>query len=292
MTSFEVLPVGLRDRVLAASRQARQTGSPVPAVAAISPTEGFRRAADSLHALLRTLTDDEWQTPVLRDLDVQGLIGHLIGVEEDVRRSLLGDPSVSDVDHVQSTQAFAEQQVGRPTALTRADWRAAVDRTIDLIDAAGDLNAAVAMHGMQLTVGTLLVVRAFELWIHENDIRQASGRSASVPDAPTLRLMTGLAIDLLPQVELGAALPGPIDVRLVLTGPGGGSWDLTVGDRPAGRTRREALTQGRLRVVTDTVGFCRLAGNRVAPADLDVDITGDRQLAAAVLAAVSSLALD
>lgn len=293
MTRLEVLPVGLRERVLAASRHARQTGTPVPEVAKISPTQGFRRAADSLHALLCTLTDDEWRTPVLRDLDVQGLIGHLIGVEDDVRRSLLGDPAVRDVDHVESTQSFAEQQVGRRAALTCAEWRDAVDRTIAFVDATGDLDANVAVHGMALTLGALLVVRAFELWIHENDIRQATGRSPSVPDAPTLRLMTGLATDLLPQAAVGAALPpGSIDVRLVLTGPGGGTWDLTVGDEPTGRTRRDVPTRTRLRVVTDTVGFCRLAGNRVGPADLNVNVTGDAQLAAGVLAAVSSLALD
>ena len=292
MTRFEVVPVGLRERVLAASRHARQTGTPVPAVDEISPTQGFRRAADSLHALLCTLTDDEWRTPVLRDLDVQGLIGHLIGVEDDVRRSLLGDTAVRDVDHVESTQSFAEQQVGRPAALTCADWRHAVDRTITFVDATGDLDAVVAVHGMRLTLGALLVVRAFELWIHENDIRHATGQPPSVPDAPTLRLMTGLATDLLPQAAVGTALPGPIDVRLVLTGPGGGTWDLTVGDEPTGRTRRDVLTRTRLRVVTDTVGFCRLAGNRVRPADLDVNVTGDAQLAAGVLAAVSSLALD
>lgn len=289
---IEVLPVGLRERVLAASRHARQAGTPTPEVAEISPTQGLRHAADSLHALLRTLTDDEWRTPVLRDLDVQGLIGHLIGVEDDVRRSLRGDPDVRDVDHVESTQASALQQVGRPAALTRAEWRAAVDRTIALVDAAGDLDADVAVHGMRLTVAVLLTVRTFELWIHENDIRHATGRPPSVPDAPTLQLMTGLAIELLPQAAAGAALHGPIDVRLVLTGPGGGTWDLTVGDEPARGARRHAITRSRLRIVTDSVGFCRLAGNRVTPADLDIHVSGDAHLATGVLAAVSALALD
>jgi uncharacterized protein (TIGR03083 family) len=285
---FEPLPVGLRDRVLGASWQARQAGSPTPEVAEISPTQGLHRAADSLDDLLCALSDDEWRTPVLRDLDVQGLIGHLIGVEDDVRRSLLGDPGVRDVDHVESTQAIAEQQVGRPPTLTRAEWRAAVDHTIALVD---DLATDVGVHGMRLTVGALLTVRTFELWIHENDIRHATGRPPSVPDAPTLRLMTGLATDLLPHAAAETAQRGPIDVRLVLTGAGGGTWDLTVGDEPADRGRHR-VTRTRLRVVADTIGFCRLAGNRVTPADLDVNVTGDAYLAAGILAAVSSLALD
>ena len=73
------LPAGMRERVLAASWQARPAGRPEPEPAEISPAEAFRRAADALDGLLATLGDDDWLVPVLRDLDVQGLVGHLIG---------------------------------------------------------------------------------------------------------------------------------------------------------------------------------------------------------------------
>ena len=45
-------------------------------------------------------------------------------------------------------------------------------------------------------------------------------------------------------------------------------------------------------IVTDAVGFCRLAANRVTPAELDVSVTGDPARAATVLFAVTTLALD
>jgi hypothetical protein len=45
-------------------------------------------------------------------------------------------------------------------------------------------------------------------------------------------------------------------------------------------------------IVTDAVGFCRLAANRLTPDDLDVNVTGDPARAAAVLAAATTLALD
>jgi hypothetical protein len=67
------LPAGMRERVLAASWQARPAGRPEPEPAQISPAEAFRRAADALDGLLATLGDDDWSLPVLRDLDVQGL---------------------------------------------------------------------------------------------------------------------------------------------------------------------------------------------------------------------------
>jgi hypothetical protein len=44
--------------------------------------------------------------------------------------------------------------------------------------------------------------------------------------------------------------------------------------------------------VADAVGFCRLAANRVTPAELGSHITGDEGRAVSVLAAATTLALD
>ncbi len=278
------LPAGLRDRVLEASRQARAVGRPVPEVPEISPAEAFSRAADAFYGLLCALTDEEWRLTVLRGLDVQGLVGHLIGVEDDTRRGLAGDPGVADANHVESTQAAAMRQAGRPIAQTRAEWRYAAGRTLSLVSAFGEHAAEVAVHGMRLSLGALLVVRAFELWTHDNDIRLAAGLPSSVPDAPTLRLMTELASRVLPPAATRTGLHEPVNVRLVLTGAGGGTWDVAVGDGPSDPVS--------IRIVTDAVGFCRLVANRVTPADLELQVTGDPSRAAQVLAAASTLALD
>ena len=75
------LPPELRDRVLAAARAARAMGRPLPGVPEISAVEAFSRAADALLGVLTALPAEAWRTPVLRDLDVQGLVGHLTGVD-------------------------------------------------------------------------------------------------------------------------------------------------------------------------------------------------------------------
>ena len=276
------LPAGLRERVLAASLRARH-GRPVPDAPEIPAEEAFSRAADAFYTTLRGLDGDDWTRPALRGLDVQGLVGHLIGVENDVHRCLSGDPDVADAGHVESTQAAAISHAGLPPARTRAEWRQAADRTLDLVRSA-DPAAKVALHGLRLPVRALLLVRAFELWIHENDIRQAVGWAPSVPDASTLRMMADLAARLLPGAAARAGVHEPADIHLVLTGPGGGTWDVAVGDRQP--------DPAAVRIVTDTVGFCRLAGNRVTPAELDLCVTGDAELAADVLAAATKLALD
>lgn len=279
-----VLPPGLRQRVLAASLRARAAGCPEPAAPRISPAEAFSRAADAFYGMLGVLREEDWGRPALRDLDVQGLVGHLTGVEEDVHRCLAGDPEVVAASHVESTQAAAARQAGRSPAQTRAEWRRSADLTIELVCAADDLAAEVAVHGMRLPLGLLLVVRAFELWVHDNDIREAAALPASVPDASTLALMTQAAAQLLPHGAERTGLTEPTSVHLVLTGLGGGAWDVLVGQ---GRSVPASVA-----IVTDSVGFCRLVANRVTPAMLNVHITGDPGRATEVLAAASALALD
>jgi hypothetical protein len=136
---------------------------------------------------------------------------------------------------------------------------------------------------LRLPLGALLVARAFELWTHDNDIRRATGLPPAVPGASSLRLMTELAARLLPHRAIQAGLREPTRLHLVLTGPGGGTWDVLVG---------EGSGQVPVGIVTGAVGFCRLVANRATPAELDLHVTGDADRAARILAAASSLALD
>jgi len=279
------LPAGLRIRVLDASWQVRPAGKTVPEVQEISPVEAFSRAADALYHTLRALPENAWRRPAIRDLDVQGLVGHLTGVEHDVQRALSGDQAVGQAEHVASTQAAADRQAGRSPAQTLGQWRRAVRQTMTGVTAAGDLGMIIGLHGVQLPLYAVLVGRAFELWTHENDIRAATGLPATVPDAPTLALMTRLATTLLPYAALGSRLGQPARLHLVLTGPGGGTWDIEVGD---GTLPEPA----RVSVVADAVRFCRLVANRTTPAGIDADITGDHDVATGILAAAATLAFD
>jgi uncharacterized protein (TIGR03083 family) len=279
----QAVPIGLRDRVMAASRQTRPAGLAVPEIAPDSPAGAFGHAADAFYQMLTSLGDEDWHRHVLRDLDVQGLVGHLIGVEHDVQRCLSGDQQVGSVNHVESTQPAALSQAGREPAATTADWRAAVDRTLALAGQC-ELDGMVAIHGVALRVRDLLIARTFELWTHENDIRTVAGLEPSVPEPSTLRPMTELATALLPFGAVFTDLREPISVHLVLTGPGGGTWDVAVGE--------PSQDPAELGIVTDVVGFCRLFANRISPTDLDVFVTGDPRHATSVLTAAAALALD
>jgi len=245
--------------------------------------EAFSSAADAFYDMLITLSAEDWHRPALRDLDVQGLVGHLVGVERDVQRCIAGDEAIGSANHVESTQPVALAQEGRAPATTTAAWREAVDRTLAMASEA-DLDANVAIHGVALRLRDLLVARTFELWTHENDIRVVAGLAPSVPEPSTLRPMTELATALLPFGAAFTDLHEPISVHLVLTGAGGGTWDVAVGE--------PSPEPAELGIVTDVVGFCRLFANRISPADLEVLVTGDPGHATSVLTAAAALALD
>ena len=291
-------PTALGAAIAGVAVTSRPPGSPVDPAPPIAPAEGFRRAARSLDAVLDALGKDEWGTAAIRDLDVQGLVGHLIAVERDFQHAL-DDPDgpQADADHVVSTDPTAAEQSGRSPAETLHTWRGAMADTFDALEA---LEAAparmadeVALYGMRLAIAPLLIVRTFELWTHEEDIRRTLGQPLQAPDASTLTLMTTLGIGM-----LGSGL-ARIDrsgdgrgQRIVLTGPGGGTWQTSLARRGPSARADTASGPVDVRIVVDAVDFCRLLANRIDPADLVAVVSGDGALARDVFAGAAALALD
>ena len=279
------LPPGLRSRVLKASLRARAAGGPFPEIPEISGAEAYRRAAEALYRTLHPLAASDWRRPTIRDLDVQSLVGHLTGVEDDMRRALAGDPDAETADHVASTQAAAARQASRDPVRTRQEWRDAADGMLARVAGLDDHGIIVGVHGIRLPLNGLLVARAFELWTHENDIRLSCGLPPAVPDPARLHQMTVLGAGLLPFAAHRSGLRRSARVHLVLTGAGGGTWDVELGDEQPSHPVQASIVIG-------AVGFCRLVANRATPAELQPHITGDREHAVAVLAAARTLALD
>jgi uncharacterized protein (TIGR03083 family) len=283
-------PPGLRDRILAGALSSRDAGRPVDPPPGISPQEAFQRTVRAMDALLTDLLDYEWTATALRGLTVQGLIGHLIGVERDfhntVRGVVSGQPGAGD--HVGSTQGSALEQLGKSPDQTLHEWRQAVAHTVAVLPDSNEADRPappVSMHGLTLPLGDFLVVRAFEMWTHDEDIRRATGRPLCPPDDATLSLMSRLAATLLPYAIARSGRSAPGVVRLVLTGRGGGTFTVQVGPLSDG-------APDRTRLIMDTVQFCRVVADRLADTDITVDVSGDAELATAALTGARSLALD
>jgi uncharacterized protein (TIGR03083 family) len=288
-------PAALGSTVRTRAFEARAAGMPVDAPAPVDPGEAFRRAVAALDGVLASLSAPEWTRPALRGLDVQGLIGHLIGVERGFQRALAAtDDAHADDDHVASTDSYATEQQDRNPAETLAAWRDAVAETEELVGSLGpagsDTGPTVALYGLRLPLSTWFVVRTFELWTHEEDVRRATGRALAAPDPASLRLMTTLAVGFVPaaMARAGRTAEGR-SARLVLTGAGGGTWSTWLSPGDLGRALEGPAD---VRIVADAVDFCRVVANRLAAAAIDADVHGDRALADDILAGVATLALD
>ena len=279
-----------RARVVQTALAARRAGRPVRSPEEISGLEAFRRTVSQMDTLLAALSEHEWQRPALRDLTVQELIGHLIGAEEWFLRGLQGLAKPPGADqHISTTQVVAKAQNGRRPASTLADWR---DRTANTAVACTERgpDQKANYYGAILPLDLVLVVRSFEIWVHHEDIRRAVGQALQAPGDAVLARMVHLATDLLP---IGLARAGSprqqASVRLVLTGMGGGSWDIPLGQPVTGTSEPSASNTV---VVVDAAGFCRVVGNREDLAGSGAVVLGDPDLAEDLFAGAASLALD
>jgi uncharacterized protein (TIGR03083 family) len=281
-------PAALKARILQAATTSRPPGRAIGTGPVITAAEAYRRTMLSMEAVLSELSDEEWHRHVLRDLDVQGLIGHLIGVERQLHAALgIGPEIVAGTDHVASTQPDALAQAGRSPAQTQAEWAALVSATVAHTEGfdPADRVRPITFHTFKMPIERMLVVRTFETWTHEEDIRRVTGRPLQAPDSPRLRLMTELAVSALPAglARIDRPQTGRT-ARIVLTGPGGGAWQASLDRGAPGATD--------VRIIADAVSFCRLVANRMGPDELAADISGDEELASLLLDGARALALD
>jgi uncharacterized protein (TIGR03083 family) len=245
----------------------------------------FRRTVERLDVLLGSLDEDEWSHPTIRELDVQGLVAHLMGVEEAFVRALDSgvDPLGPD-GHVTGTTAAVTRQSGRAPVDTYRAWFEQATASIAKVVHADQAEVA-PFYGVQLPLDALLIVRSFEMWIHDEDIRRATGRPLQELDPERLARMVSLATMLLPAGIARAERASSRAVRLVLTGRGGGTWDLNLDGADDSR-------QHSARVVVGGTEFCRVVGNRADLISTGAVVDGDLRVAADLFAGASALALD
>lgn len=265
-------PPHLRRRVLETALARR----PAVPVAPASPVAVHRLEAARFGALLDSLTSEEWSRPVgpiepggVADWSVRELVAHVMAVEIDLARALGVD------------RPGAKPTSTAPTWLVEL-WFA-LAREIDTTArglGADDLDQPVPWAGAELPVAGVLLDRAFEIWIHADDIRAAVGRPPSPPPSPSLAAMSSFAVSLLPTMFAVADSPTPPGtVAFELTGPGGGLHEVCFDSGDA-----------RTVIETDVVAFCRAVGHRLDDEGLPHRHDGDAEVAARVVAVLPALA--
>jgi uncharacterized protein (TIGR03083 family) len=148
---------------------------------------------------------------------------------------------------------------------------------------------AVTAYGAPVTLGILLSHRAFDAWVHEQDIRRAVGAPGNL-GTPGAQVAYLILVSALPRVVAKlAAAPAGSSVRLVVDGPVAFDDLITVDDSGRGRLQPRAgsTAEPTVSLRTDWETFSRLAAGRIAPDAAGVSVTGDRDLGERILAHIA-----
>ena len=306
-------PPELRAAVLDQALSRRQAGTEADATGALPGWDCYRLVAADVDALIADLDGEEFTATTIYRRPVGEMISHLSGGEHLLARSLLAarsgpggsernepdgdlDP---DVDHRAIADPTlpaampADQSAGVESWLAH---RAATAAMVDALADEGADRATVAFAGSRWEAGTLLTVRAFELWNHGEDICRSIGRPVRVPPPGVLRAMAEVAVDLVARALSLDPSRADQQIRLTLPGQGGGSWVRTLGPvdqapiAPVLVPFSDPLTRGDAAIVADVVEFCRLVADRVEDDHAVLDRQGDPTLVSDALAAARSLA--
>lgn len=308
------LDPGLRTRVLESCLDRRPPRIPVPEWAAPYDAETAR-----LDALLRDMGDAEWHAPVRlrwfeadaatsRRTTVAGVIAHLLTVDGLVALALglddpLGEVTAQAPTPSARTEAYWRGSHFPPTRSVRAPWR---EQSHDLVrtvsfTGGGAGKLSVPYGDFDLPLHDAMLDRAFECWVHAEDIAEAVDYPYEPPSPRHLNRMIDLAARMLPTavaMRRQHGLASPVHgrhlvtagepgrtLRLEIEGLGGGEWLIPL-DSPAavGSAEHEVA-----HVALDGVEFCQLAAGHVSPEEAAAGQVGDREAIRDVLFAAASL---
>ncbi|MFJ2744242.1 maleylpyruvate isomerase N-terminal domain-containing protein [Streptomyces sp. NPDC087440] len=300
----------LRSRVLDTCLGRRPARIPVPAWAQPYDTETAR-----LDALLADIDPGEWHAPVQlrwfeaehpvrRKATVAAVIGHLMTVDGLVADALgLADPVAFDGggDPTSRTEAYWLGARQPPTRAVRTPWREQSHTLVRTVSFAGRGSAelTVSYGAFSLPLRDALLERAFECWVHADDIARAVDYPYEPPSGAHLHDLIDLAARLLPGTLaarrraglapparglVAAGSPGRT-LHLEVEGAGGGHWYIPL-DSPAAAPSPEHEVA---HIALDGVEFCQLAAGHVSPQEAAAGQGGDKGAVRDVLFAAASL---
>lgn len=142
---------------------------------------------------------------------------------------------------------------------------------------------ATTAYGVPVTLGILLTHRAFDGWVHEQDLRRALGRPGNL-DAPGALIARDILLASLARVVArhAAAPPGSV-VRLTVGDPVPFDVAVTVDDNRRGYLAPCAGPTASTTLRMDWETYSRLAAGRIAPAAATVEVEGDGEVAGRIL---------
>ncbi|GAA4606798.1 maleylpyruvate isomerase family mycothiol-dependent enzyme [Actinoallomurus liliacearum] len=244
--------------------------------------DALEQTARSMIALGEELDAADWTRPTeCPGWSVQDQYAHILGIE----RWLLGEAADDEPRTVANTALDVEGFRSWPPEKVLGELRGVIDRRVaSLRSDAVDLAQVVPTpFGRDMPYGAFMAHRAFDVWMHEQDVRRATGRPGNL-DGPAAEVSARILGDSLPFVVGKRGRPEPGQTVVVETPER--RWCVAMGaDRRARFAEEPSGPTVRLRMDWET--FLRLGGGRVAPSGAEVQVSGDGDLAGRVLAGMA-----
>ncbi|MEV6793699.1 maleylpyruvate isomerase family mycothiol-dependent enzyme [Streptomyces sp. NPDC051320] len=256
--------------------------------------DAWTHSVEAISELVGPLVEGEWNrgTPC-PNWSVRDIVSHIIGMESEQ----LGDPRPihslpRDLFHVKTEhQRYMEMQVDVRRHHTAPEMTADLEYTIirrsrQLRDESRAPDTLVrAPLGTEHTLEKALRMRAFDVWVHEQDLRTTL-RMPGHLDSPGAQVARDFLVEALPKVVAKDA-GAPANSAIVLDVTGAVEFMRTVRVDADGRGTVDG-TPSLGPVVTITMDwetYFRLACGRVALAAVadEIKAEGDQELAAAIL---------
>ena len=284
-----------RERATARALALRPRGSALGPAAPRRLADMHRQLAAETESFVAGLTASELVAVTRLGHDARTVLAHLVGQLDRLATlldvavtgpttSAAGDGSEAPYDHWDVT-APHRARLAKVDAPNLAEALAEANRRIVTSLEHADGSLALGSRDDPTSLATSALGKTFELWMHADDVRLAVGRPLTVPEAGTVLALCRLATGLLPigMASTRGSRPGRT-IRVVLVGPGGGTWLCPGAPGHAVADEADAL------LVADAATFCRLFHGQVEAGSVPVAVEGDGDLVAAALAGAQAFA--
>lgn len=283
---------------------------PLPPEGLPELVEAYANTAQAVLDLGMTCRPEDFELPTqCPGWTVKDQIAHVAGVE--ARLAGVQDPPVEVPDHpwlrhdmARSMQEAIEVRRTRSGGEVVGELKHILPRRLRALrDPELTLDTAVPGPFGPTTVGDLLPMRVIDIWVHEQDLREALGRPGNL-DSPGAAEFTTRILSAFPGRAARAGLPAGATVILECTGPVVAREGVRITPKADGSIWGESLFSGQAHVdeTDDSTGeiivvppgtvttirlstesLCRRGAGRVPTAELRYSVEGDEAVAAKVL---------
>jgi uncharacterized protein (TIGR03083 family) len=239
---------------------------------------------DAITGLAESLAPEDWERPTAcPGWSVKDNLAHVIGTEAALAGRPTPEVELGDVSHVRNdigrfNEVWVESYRPAPVSALLDDLRGSIAERRAALAAMSrtDFDADAMTPAGPATYGRFMRIRVMDMWMHEQDIREALGRPGHVAGRAPEQSLAEASSALGFVVGKRVAPPPGTTMRIELTGDLAGRIDIEVTDR----ARLVEGIEGSPSVEVTLPGdrFMRIAGGRLSDSDdpqRDVAYAGD-----------------